>query len=98
VPILVKESFIAIPDVDSLLAELRGEITSTRTTLEKTLNDQNQATLGLQSQIAGLQLLVGVATVVAIISLIVGFVAMRRMMSGGRGPKTEPEEIPPEGT
>jgi len=98
VPILVKESFIAIPDVDSLLAELRGEITSTRQTLENTLNNQNQATLGLQSQVAGLQLLVGVATVVAIISLIVGFLAMRRMMSSGKGPKTEPEEIPPEGS
>ncbi|HEX9341622.1 MAG TPA: ABC transporter substrate-binding protein [Thermoplasmata archaeon] len=87
VPVIVSQSFIAIPDVVTIVDELRGEINSLQQSFNTQLQDQKNLTAQAQAQVATLQTLVIASMAVALIAVIVAVVAIVRIRSMPRRPK-----------
>lgn len=80
VPVISTLSFIAIPDVETIVDELRAEITSVRNALEADLLEQQNLTKAATDQVAGLQTLVWASLGLAVVAIAVaGFVVMKAM-------------------
>ena len=80
VPVISTVAFIAIPDVETIVEELRAEITSVRNALEQDLLEQQNLTKAAQDQVAGLQTLVLASLGLAVVAIVVaGFVVVKAM-------------------
>jgi hypothetical protein len=95
IPVIVSESFIAIPDVDTLLAQLRAEIQSLQNNFNTQLLDQKNLTAAAQAQVGTLQTLVIVALALAVVAIVAAVVVIMRAraprMKGGTKPPEEEE-------
>ena len=80
IPVIVSESFIAIPDVETIVAQLRGEIDSLTATFNTQLLEQQNLTKAAQSQVNSLQTLVIASMALAIIAIVVAAVVVVRAM------------------
>ena len=97
IPVIAAQSFIAIPDVESIVAELRGEIQSLQNNFNQQILEQQNLTKAAQAQVASLQTLVIASMALAIIAIVVAAVvvvrAMPRKPKEGMGKPPAEEEI-----